>query len=109
MTLQAYAHLHMLGGLVATVGLVLLLLDPVHARRWPASVGLFLMILSGTGQVLRLGYSVPPMWVIAKVVLWGILAVVAAAPQRFSRWGLLAVLSVLLLAVALSYVRPVLL
>ncbi len=64
--------------------------DGNAARKFGAAVhgvGLFLMIFSGFGMLARLELDGMPAWIIAKLVIWIIIAAALMAPYRVPKLG----------------------
>lgn len=80
------------------------------ARRRAATAfhlaGVFLILLGGFGMLARLGIvqgTSWPGWVWAKVIIWGVLAIVAFLPRRFPRTAMPLLVLVPILAGVAAY------
>lgn len=112
---QFYNVVHIVGIvlIMAAIGGATVSAEATSRARWTRSaslafhlLGIFLILLGGFGMLARLGIvqgSSWPGWIWAKVIIWGILGVVAFVPRRFPSTALPVMLALPLLGGLAAY------
>ena len=104
MSLATYHVLHAVGIMCLFLGFGSLLTNGYSkaAMKWHG-IGLVVLIVSGFGSLAKLGISGMPKWVIAKLVLWLVLAFVPSLVKRGKLSGSGAATLALAIAAVIGY------
>lgn len=104
---QIYKVLHLVGVMLVFFGIGAVVLGVGAAKRKVAmmssGIGLLLLLVAGFGMIPKLGYKMTEGWVIVKMVIWVVMAVLPVLVKKGKLTGVVGWVVAILLGAAAAY------